>query len=291
MIERSFEAFGTVFTFLIDAEDFSDAVLHKLIAEADAFEQQCSRFISTSEVCSFREKAAGSYPVSPHLAALLHASQELKSMTNGGFDPAVTAVLEELGYDAQYSFQPRDVSSQSKLIPEWSIFEDVVTITGPLVFDTGGIGKGYWIDILSQKLRNAGYPYHLVDGGGDMMASEKQDGRGWQIALEWPGKPETVIGQLELRNQGFAASDIFRRAWGDHHHIVDARTHQPVSDLVGSFVVAPSCFQADQLTSGLFFTAEARHEELVQHFHGEFLNIFNNDRVRQSKGWKGRLFQ
>lgn len=287
----SFEALGTGWHIDIDAENIPVTLESEMKQLTDQFGQQQSRFINTSEATSFRDKKAGIYTVSPTLATLLNASQQLRHLTNGGFDPAVATLLEEVGYDAEYRLSQAPNRHEVKWRrPEWSIHGDQLSIDGPVVFDIGGIGKGYWIDQLSEYLIAQGFPYHLVDGGGDMKATTKKDGSGWNIAIEWPGKPDTAIGQVELKNQGFAASDTFRRRWKQWHHLIHAQQLQPVEHLAGAVATAPTAFLADQCTSALFFSTEKNYSYCAQQLHSEYLIIHPDDAVLMSRHWSGEFF-
>lgn len=222
---------------------------------------------------------------------MLRAGQNLRKLTKGGFDPAIATLLEELGYDKKYNLlwapaqAPRDWKS-----PKWKIKGKQLTIEKPMVFDVGGIGKGYWIDQVSAFLKENGLPFHLVDGGGDMMATSKRDGSGWNVALEWPGRPELAIGTIELRNQGLAASDVFRRRWKNWHHLISARTKEPIHDIVGLIAVAPSAFAADQCTSGLAFGPRPKFDQIAKHFAAEYLLVHENNTLTASSNWPGELF-
>jgi thiamine biosynthesis lipoprotein len=161
--------------------------------------------------------------------------------------------LEKLGYDQHYNFAHAPTDLPAWQLPHWNVHHRDLIIDGPVVFDIGGIGKGYWIDHISQLLLKADLPYHLVDGGGDMMGTTKRNGEGWRIALEWPGRPEMAIGLSELKNQAIAVSDTFKRRWKNWHHLISAQSQKPLQEIVGLMAIAPTAFAADQCTSGLAF--------------------------------------
>lgn len=288
-----FEALGTGWAICLDLENqtFPEKLYQEILAEINQFDQTCSRFIPTSEANAFRTKPAGTYVVSPVMAELLQAANKLRDLTQGAFDPAIAELLEKAGYNAEYAFNQApatyDVEWQ---LPQWSITGQELTIFGPVVFDIGGIGKGYWIDQISHFLLAHDYPHHLVDGGGDMMATTKRSGEGWQIALEWPGKTDTALGTLTLKNQGFAASDTFRRRWKTWHHLIHAQTKLPIQTVAGCFAVAPTAFSADQLTSALCFSPPDRYPRVAAILNGEYVVLDAENRLKVSPQWPGELF-
>lgn len=291
MLVRSFEAFATPWTLLIDADNFPSELMYQILAETEQFEQQYSRFIADSEVFSFRNAKPGKYLVSKRLAEMLTAAKKIEELTWGRFNAAVGLLLEEAGYDSDYSFKqaPKDRQLSNKL-PKWSVEDRSVILDGGLVFDIGGIGKGYWIDWVSNFLKDHGFEYHLVDGGGDMMATTKNNGDGWQIALEWPGREDFALGKAVLRNQGLAASDIFRRKWKQWHHLIDASKGEPTSSIVASVAIAENCFFADQTTSILSFTEVGKIPELQNKFECQYLALTSAQQLFVSNNWSNELF-
>jgi thiamine biosynthesis lipoprotein len=262
----------------------------QLSLDVAEFDQQFSRFIADSEVNAWRHASAGVYQISPQLAEILEFAQKLKVLTRGKFDPAIGTLLEAAGYDPEYSFRPNETQLRTWQLPEWRISGRELQISGPVVFDIGGFGKGYWIDQLSQFLTSQGFPYHLVDGGGDMFATTKKDGQGWRVAIEWPGKPDTAVGEVTLFNQGLAVSDVLRRKWGEWHHVVDPETTQPVVDILSAAAVASTATLADAVTSVVCLTQPSIYKPAVQELGGEYLVINTLNEVHISPGWPGTFY-
>lgn len=282
---------GTLWQIQVDADTFPMVVQQELLAATTAFDAQFSRFIATSEASKFRDAKSGEYQVTSTMAELLLASKRLEQLTQGSFNAGVGLLFETLGYSPKYEFaKAPELGSVTWKVPEWSILGNTLTIDGPIVFDLGGIGKGYWIDQLSQLLHKADYPYHLVDGGGDMMATTKQDGQPWRVAIEWPGKPDLAIGTVALVNQGLAVSDVHKRAWKSWHHLVNATTQQPESQILGCATLAQSAYLADQGSSGIVFGGLAKAPEIAQKLGISYLIVTDNQEVHVSASWSGELF-
>ncbi len=289
MIHHTFEACGTQWTISIDAESVPRDVFTLIKNETSAFESRFSRFIPESEVNRFRRVKAGTYDISPILSLLLAKAVQLQKITKGGYNASVATLFEKLGYDREYRLReaPEHVSWTA---PVWSVKGTKLTIDGPVVFDVGGIGKGFWIDALSELLTRLGFPYHLVDGGGDMMGTSKQSGEGWDIALEWPGKPDMAFGKVTLCNQGLAVSDIFRRSWKGWNHLIHAKTLEPIASVRGCAAVAPSAFMADQLTSAFAFVPEEQYTSVARLLGGVYCVMRADETLCVSPDWRGEFF-
>jgi ApbE family len=71
-----------------------------------------------------------------------------------------------------------------------------------------------------------------------------------------------VIGVANLQNRALCASAVNRRAWGNGlHHVLDARTGAPTTEVVATWVVASDAALADGLATALFFTGAHRLAE------------------------------
>lgn len=291
MEEFSFEAIGTTWSIMTDGTPLKEKDRERLLDYINDFDQKFSRFLPESEAVRFRDAQKGEYYISEELTQMLTVAETLRSVTNGAYDPAVGELLEYSGYNPEYSFSPDSEKIKEHQLPKWSLKDTTLSLTSGVVFDIGGIGKGFCIDLVAEFLTKLGYQHFLIDAGGDMYATEKQDGSAFQIALEWPGKPGIAFGTIALKNRGLAVSDSFRRRWHNWHHIIDPVTKTPVQKIIGCSAVAKNAFQADCMTSGLFLAPEENYSKLVEKFQSEFVAFFDTDEVRVSEGWPGQFFE
>lgn len=282
-----FQGLGTAWSVAIDAPSIPDDLAARVVEYARDFESRFSRFLSGSEVNAFREARPGTYPITPEFTRLLARADELRALTGGIYDPAVGGVLEGAGYGAQSGLALVDYGNH---LPIWSISGEMITLDGPIAFDLGGIGKGYCIDRIADIIRAAGYEHFIVDGGGDMYGTTKADGRPWRAAIEYPGKPDTAAGIVELANEGLAVSDTFRRRFGKWHHLMDPNAKKSVETVVGAAAVAPDAWSADCMTSGLFFAPPERYREVAAALQARYLVFSANGRATMSEDWRGELF-
>ena len=285
----TFEGIGTSWCILADDRPLGEDARASMLDYIRIFDGKFSRFLPGSEANAFRGAPAGKYSVSEEFATLLSRADELRRLTGGRYDPAVGGLLEDAGYDATYSMAPRPGTSEF-ILPEWTIAGQTLTIDRPVVFDIGGMGKGYCIDRVAGILEQYGYRHYLVDGGGDMYGTKKQSGEPWRVALEYPGKSDVAAGVVELEDQGIAVSDSFRRRWGAWHHIVDPQKRAPVERVCGVVTVAPGAWAADCATSALFFADEEQHPAIVRSFASQFLIFHNDGTTHVSPDWSGELY-
>lgn len=293
MHSYQFKALGTAWSITIDQADLiPDTFWQEVLQRTETFENHFSRFREGSESRQFSHASAGTYPISDEMITLLTAADRLRQITKGAYDPAVGGLMEAAGYNKNYKLKPDLDYLKEWQLPNWHIDtkKKTVTIDRPVIFDFGGTGKGYWIDQVSAFLVEKNYPHHLVEGGGDMFATTKQTGDGWKIAIEYPGQKDMALGTYVLNNQGFAASDVFRRSWGSWHHFVDHTQKTATQHIAGCAAVAHSAWEADQITSILALTNPKDFEAFVEQIGGEYVVLLKDGSAKISDGWQGELF-
>lgn len=284
-----FSALGTRWVVHSDDKPITSEHAEVIFSLVRDFEQRFSRFIPQSEVNAFRDARPGSYPISPLFAELLTRSHKMRELSDGRFDPAVGALLEAAGYDSSYRFSPT-ANTATFSLPRWQIQGETLILDGPVSFDVGGIGKGYCIDLVSRKMSAMGYPYHIVEAGGDMVVTTKVDGSEYHAAIEWPGKPDMAVGVVSLRNRALAVSDRFRRSWGQWHHIVNPLERVPIQHVVGAVAVAHCAWDADCVTSLLFLASPHQLSSIAITFQADYLVFRADQTVHVSANWPGELF-
>jgi FAD:protein FMN transferase len=283
----AFTGLGTHWEVTIDGEAPPHETEAAVFDFARDFESRFSRFLPTSEVNRFRSAAPGTYAVSQELARLLERAAMLRSLTQGVYDPAVGGLLEAAGYGGRQGMGPLQYGAT---LPDWSLAGTQLTLSGPVAFDLGGIGKGYAIDRIADIMRSRGCRHILVDGGGDMFGTMKQDGSAWRAAIEYPGKPDLAAGTVELRDAALAVSDSFRRRWGAWHHLFDPRTRRNVEAVIGCAALAPTAWDADCMTSGLFLADPGQYPALARAFRADYLVFRPTGDALVSPDFPGELF-
>lgn len=286
----SFSALGTRWNISIDADNVSASDMQAVFSEVSHFETRFSRFRKESEVNAFRASGPGTFEISEEFSRLLDAAHTVRRLTCGRYDPAVGELLEGAGYDDRYRLRPDEEKLRSFRLPRWKLSGRQLSIEGPTAFDMGGIGKGFCIDRIADTLKDLGYAYFLVEGGGDMFGTSKRDGSPYRVALEWPGRLGIAFGTIDILRRGLAASDRFRRRWGKWHHIVDPESKKPVKSIAGCVAVGQNAFLADQGTSALFLSPVGSHKEIAYTLGIEYVVFFENTSVLASSEWSGKWF-
>jgi len=250
----------------------------------ETFDRQWSRFRPDSIVAAL-SGGASTVSAPPDAADMLDAFVQLDRATEGAVNPLVGASLEARGYDADYALidrgaRPAPHDWRARLT--WTT--ETLSLTEPAVIDVGALGKGRLVDRVLTTLAPFTGGDVVVDASGDLVVR----GAPQRIGLEHPYDPRRAIGVVELTDAALCASATNRRAWGDGvHHVLDARTGEPVRTIAATWAVAPTAMRADAISTALFFGGGP---ELAHEWGVEWVRMTTDGRVEWSPGSTAELF-
>jgi thiamine biosynthesis lipoprotein len=278
-----FDAIGTTWE-VVTAHPLPRVAKAAVGAQIESFDAQWSRFRDDSLV-SRLAREAGSVPAPPDAAAMLDLYAQLATATDGAVNPLVGAALARRGYDAGYSLTDRGASAAPgawRDILTWSAAQ--LALSEPAVIDVGAIGKGRLVDLVLGALEPWAPDDLVVDAGGDLAVR----GMPQRIGLEHPYDPRRAIGVIQVADAALCASATNRRAWGDGlHHVLDARTGEPIRTIAATWAVAPTAMIADATATALFFDGGP---QLAYEWGVEWVRMTTDGRVEWSPGSKAELF-
>lgn len=227
-------------------------------ALAAGFDRAYSRFRPDSLVARLAG-TGGPVTFPDSVVGLLDLYETLFQATGGAVNPLVGASLARLGDDTDHTLCPLGPPLPAPT-PERVRREGTVLTLDPAatpstateaVLDFGAVGKGWLVDEVTALLAEHGVTGAVVDASGDLRAR----GAPVRVALEHPWEPDQAIGVVELRDRALAASATNRRRWGEGlHHVLDARTGEPVERVTATWAVADTAAVADGLATALFHT-------------------------------------
>lgn len=286
-----FPAIGTHWRIDTDAP-LDDAVRARVDALIARFDAEWSRFRADSVVSRLARAGEGPAPAAPapvDAAAMLDWYAELSASTDGAINPLIGAALARRGYDADYSLAdrgPEPAPRRWREIVHWT--DGTLRLDRPALLDVGALGKGRLVDLVARVLDEAGVGAFVVDASGDLVVRGARE----RIALEHPFRPGQAIGVWEVASGALCASATERRAWpgldGTRlHHVLDARTGEPVRTVAATWVVAEDAMTADGLASALFFEGA---EPLAAARGAQWVRMLSDGRVEWSHGSRAELF-
>lgn len=209
-------------------------------------------------------------PLSPQLEHLFRLTDRLVTLTNGHFDPTITAAYQLWTTKlASHSLPSREEIEAIRKSVGW----DKIEIGegrfrkghANLKIDLGGIAKGYCVDLLTERLIAKGFRNCYVEWGGEIRTSGKHPAqRPWQVYISnlTDSSPQHALAFIALDEEALATSGDYLQQWhstSNHNeeciftHIIDPKTLTPVkvaqNNICSATVKAPSCTEADALAT------------------------------------------
>lgn len=279
-----FEAIGTQWVIDIKDSPLNRNVLENKISEViNKFSRIFSRFDPESEI----SKAANSVrdiKIPNEYSEIVLLYEKLYKITSGKFTPLIGNLLEDTGYDKNYSLTPKKL----RPVPEWNdvinIKNDILEIKKPTVLDFGAGGKGFLIDLVGKLLEQHGINKYCIDAGGDILYKSDKPMR---VGVENPDNFSEIIGVCEIKNQSLCGSAGNRRKWGEFHHILNPETLKSVENIKAVWVTAKNGLIADSISTALFLSDP---EILIEYFDFEYLIIFKDSSFSKSNNFPGEVF-
>ena len=255
---HAFKAMNTNVYVKLYSQTAGDDILADIERQFASFEKRLSRFDPASELSKINNCRQENIQVSPTMLNALEVALWAAEATGGLYDPTILNNLEKAGYDcsfeklagaAPFSATPVPAALNPVVLRPYS-FQSVQlnrakkTVYRPvgLGLDLGGMGKGWTVDRVTDRLQGLG-PF-LINAGGDIFAYHAPPGQaGWEVDLIHPQKPELFMAKVHLHHQALATSTIAKRRWRQNgqmmHHLIDPRTGRPAqTDALSVTVVA-----------------------------------------------------
>lgn len=245
------------------------------------------------------QKAEVSTPLSPHLLRLFKETDQIVKLSQGKFDPTIEPLQHLWKQKLKTGTVPNHNEIQTiapaigwdKISFAQGYFRKEHDLTQ---LDFGGIAKGLCIDLIVERLNEAGISSLYVEWGGEIrVCGCHPQGRPWTVYITHleDTDPDHAIATLSLNDQAIATSGDYLQNWpvklSDHEengriatyfHIFDPATLQPFEitevSIASVSVVAPSCALADGLaTVPMMFSSSKEATEWANTIKEKFPEI------------------
>ncbi len=267
-----------------------DNAFARLERESQRLEQVFSDYLPGSSLRKLQGRTGDTLAAEPEITEVFHAAQEMAAASRGSFDitlhnlkiawglssgqtgkvPSDSAIAMAMRGNPAFG-APLDSNPAGQ--PPFALLADgrLVLLRDSVVFDLGGIAKGYAVDRMHAVLDSLGYPDHIVKAGGDMRIGGSKGPEPWALGIRHPRNSEDVAGTLRLA-QPLAVSTsgdyerFFIQDGVRYHHVFDPRTGRPARPYCSVTVLAGSSLLADRMTKPLFILGPAAGGELLKRF-------------------------
>ena len=260
--------FGTFYRISLAGElsqTRQEAIHDRVRQRLDTVDRQMSTWRDDSDLNRLNNAAPGEWVGLPEpLTNLLARSRTIASATGGAFDITVGGLVNlwSFGPEARPAEKPSQEELRARLAQvgydkvEVDTASDRARRLTAASVDLSAIAKGHAVDLLGALLEQEGYPDHLVNIGGDLLASgRKPSGEPWQIGIEVPRDGRQSARHIvPLSNLSLATSGDYRNYFEQdgrrYSHTIDPRDGRPVQHRLASVsVFHPQNTMADALAT------------------------------------------
>ncbi len=250
-----------------ESRDAVEAAIDAL-AELERIESELSVYRPDSDVSRINS-LAGIRPVrvSVDLIHVLQRAVAIFQLTAGAFDVTAGPLVDCWGFRKRRGQKPSDaeISSALELVGSDRLRIDpeeqsAFLPQAGMSINLGGIGKGFALDRIADRLKENGLSSFLIHGGRSSVLACGSDGptaaEGWKVAIEHPLRASQRLGEIRLVDSALATSGSGKQFF--HHrgqrlgHVLDPRLGRPAGDMLAITVIADRAADADALSTACF---------------------------------------
>ncbi len=241
-----------------------------------------------------RLKAGEIKPLSPSLFQFFQRIDTLVHLSHGRFDPTVEPLQKLWKSRLEQNQMPseQEIANLKSCIGWDKIhFADGTFYKedSRTQLDLGGIAKGWCVDLLVQRLNQAGFANLYVEWGGDIRTSGLHPHhRPWNVYISRLGDsdPRHALAYVSLKDQAIATSGDYFQYWtlkenGQetiYCHIFNPLTLKPLEVKAGSIasasLIADDCLTADGLAKVLMlFDSKEEAEDWIKQAQLDIPNL------------------
>lgn len=242
-------------------------------------------------------KAGVKVPISLEMEKLLILTDEIVHLTEGRFDPTIEPIqslwktcleMNKIPSDQEIHSLAKAIGWEKIHFHDGLFYKDV----NETQLDLGGIAKGYCVDLLVNRLNDAGYKNLFVEWGGEIRTTgQHPDKRPWTIFISYLGStdPHNAVALLNLQDHAIATSGDYLQNWrieneGNvptqtiYFHIIDPITLQArmmtEESIASASVQTASCAMADGIaTAAMMFSSLQEAGVWIEEIKQEIPNL------------------
>jgi FAD:protein FMN transferase len=287
LMEINGRAQGTYFIVKYVSDD-STSLQRQIDSIFTAIDNSLSLYKPGSLINRFNKRK--SVQMDEHMAYVVRRSIEISEATEGAFDITVKPLVDAWGFGVRKP-KVRTVPSTDKLKRILGYVgyrylkvsgQTLIKLKKNVQIDCNGIAQGYTTDVIARFLQQRGISNYLVDVGGELFASGKnQHGHPWTVGIERPTQGEAFppIAMLQLDNKAITTSGNYRNFF---MHVVTHYAHSinPITgyalhnNIMAVTVMAKDAITADGFDNALILMGVDKGLELVKKHNQDGLEAY-----------------
>lgn len=294
---ETFNSMGTIVE--IQVRGIEESLAQKAIDSAKAeiirLDEKYSTYKENNFMYRLNHIPLRDFRVDSETFFILKECERINKITEGKFDPSIGEIIDLVGFEKDSVVAPSTAEMEGKLKRSgWEnvklIPPDSVKLSRRVIFNFGGIVKGYAVDRMIKKLKENGVNDALVNAGGEIRCM----GGRWIVGIRNPKEDESVLFALKLENKAIATSGSYEQSVELNGkkitHIFDPVTGSSANRNLSISVIAGTTITADALATGLFLLDPRKVLEIVESIEGVECFVVDSDGVNyKSSGFDNLL--
>ncbi len=298
-VEKSFQAMGTTYTIAAYGEDARnlEAILDLAFEEVQRVDELLSNYKPSSELSQLNQRAAQApQRVSPEMFSILERCMLYSRQSEGTFDVTVGPLMKVWGFYKGKGKIPtkREIAEALDKIGAENIVLDpdrrTVSFRKPgTELDAGGVGKGYAVDRLVERIRTYKVKSALISASTSSIyaiGTPPGEPRGWKVSIKDPRRPEQTIETIYLKDNSMSTSGSYEKFFQvdgvTYSHIMDPRTGMPARGTASVSIIAPSALDSEVWAKPYFIQGK---RWASTHKPTEFKVFFCEDKADNPCAW------
>lgn len=264
---------GTTWTVRAVTDTDSAQLKNSVQDELDRVENLFSNWIPESAVSRFNNHhSTKPFPVNRDFFVVMNVALQIARETGGAYDPGMADIIRIWGFEKDTRLNPPSKNEITAALRHTG-FEKVNVIQNgqdyflvkkdtKLKLNLSGSAKGYAVDAVYLLLKTKGIDNFLVEAGGEVRTSGKNNDRDWVIGIEKPDtEKRSVHKKIRLNDMAIATSGNYRNflesGGKSYSHLIDPKTGKPSENgILSVTIISPNCTYADTLATAVYIMGE-----------------------------------
>ena len=278
---------GTTFRVVAKTTLTSSDIYAEAMAIDSAAKASMSIFDSRSRLIQINSNATDSLDI--HLLRNIAVAARMYALSGGAYDITVKPLTDAYGFSGQPKVENPNVDSLLQFVGFEKFRVDgsrIVKQDSRLQLDLNSLAKGYTVDLLADRLEQAGCTDYIVEVGGEIRAAGlSRRGDAWRVGVDSPFEGNQSPGEYQqsvitIGNRALATSGNYRRYYVDSQgnkvvHTVNPKTGLSVSDsLLSATVITNRCVEADAMATMFMAMGAERAIETAKSLKAEGVEVY-----------------
>ena len=154
--------------------------------------------------------------------------------------------------------------------------------------DLGGIVKWYWVDLVSDFLKEKWYSDFIINAWWDIYLYWNNSA--WKTPVVWIDSPfnsNELFATLEIKDKSISTSGTYKRKWElsneKYHHILTPETNTNNNEIISITLISDKCFISDSYATACIAMWIEKSLVFLQEKNIDWFLIWSDWNIYQTK--------